>query len=377
MNSSEGRIVGLDAWRAMLMLGGLFVHCSVALEHTHVFYVVEMASQAFRMGVFFALSGYLSALTLRRVPSDVWLSRRLRQLGYPTMTGVLFLSPAMWWLLTSDRTFRGAIPLPFEWWHLWFLWGLLLASALLRLLDRNAAIWRSTLAIGERMAPPALILATAVLTAVMFALTPPVMFALLSPRLVQAYANVQLIFGYLPTFLFGVLAARSEHIRLGLLRSSRLVATILAVIAVCYGLAGAGLLDRGEPYVRFIGAALCPPLVFAIVLRTAASIRRVPRVVRGLTDASYTIYLLHLPLAVLINTRLYPPALHPNLRYAVTILLAGGLSWLAHVLIVKRFRVAALLLNGRTEWQPSGARAGVPVADASAAPVADRLAAAA
>lgn len=352
MSSSGGRIVGLDAWRAMLMLGGLFVHCSIALGHTHLFYVVEMVSQAFRMGVFFALSGYLSALTLRRVPGDVWFSRRLRQLGYPVMTGTLLLSPGIWWLLMTDDDYGGS-PLIFEWWHFWFLWGLLLASGLLRLLDRTAGFWRAIIGVAEGMAPLALILTTALLTAVIFALAPPAMFALLSPRLVQAYANIQLILGYLPAFLFGVLAARSDHVRLGLLNATRPAAAILAAIAGCYALAAAGLLGDGEAYVRFVGAALCPPLVFALVLRTATTIRRVPQVVTWLTDASYTIYLLHLPLAVLINTRLRPATLHPNIAYAMTVVLAGGLAWLAHVLIVRRFRLAALLLNGRTE-RPTG-----------------------
>ncbi|QNE31564.1 acyltransferase family protein [Sphingomonas sp. NBWT7] len=348
MSDRAERIVGLDAWRAMLMLGGLFVHCSITLDHNRLFYVVEMVSQAFRMGVFFALSGYLAALTLRRVPSDVWYSRRLRQLGYPVMTGILLLSPATWWLLTTDDGYAGS-PLLFEWWHFWFLWGLLLASALLRLLDRNAGVWRVIIAVAQRIAPLTLILATAVATSVMFALAPPAMFALLSPRLVRAYGNIQLIVGYLPTFLFGVLAARSDVVRDSLVRSTRMAAMVLVAIAGCYATAATGLLGAGEAYVRFVGAALCPPLVFAILLRTAATIRHVPPIVATLTDASYTIYLLHLPFAALINTRLYPPSLPANIAYPMTIVLAGGLSWLAHVLIVKRFRLAALLLNGRSE----------------------------
>lgn len=195
------------------MVGGLFVHGYAWLPHTHLFFVVEIVSQAFRMGVYFALSGFLSAVALRRASPGPWLSRRLRQLGIPAMTGVLVLSPLVWWLAsTRPHTVAGEPPLIFDWLHTWFLWGLLTCSAALWLLDRRdpAGRW---IDLARRRRPGELILGVALATLVMFSIMAPLLRAALPPEVLAAYCNVQLIAGYIPTFMFGVLLARSEELR--------------------------------------------------------------------------------------------------------------------------------------------------------------------
>lgn len=351
------RIAGLDAWRSMLMLAGLFVHGSAWLPSTPLFFAVEVVSQAFRMGVFFALSGFLAAMALRRSAPGPWLAGRLRQLGVPAMTGVLLLSPLDWWLaVTRPGGSSGNAPLVFEWAHTWFLWGLLVCSAVLWRLDRSART-AQLISVAQTRRPSELILMTAIATLVLFAIVPPVLMALLPPRIATAYCNVQLIAGYLPTFLFGVLLARSQAIREQLLDEWRLCGGIVGVAAVFYTLLCLGLIDLLEQYVRFIGAAICPPAAFVLILRSALQIRYLPAAVRSLSDGSYTIYLLHVPAAVAINTRMAPLQLHPNLQFAVTIVCAGVGCWLFHITVVRRSTTAALLLNGRLKRQQSPASA--------------------
>jgi hypothetical protein len=43
------RIAGLDAWRALLMLGGLFVHGTTYKGHRALFDAINLASDTFRM----------------------------------------------------------------------------------------------------------------------------------------------------------------------------------------------------------------------------------------------------------------------------------------------------------------------------------------
>jgi peptidoglycan/LPS O-acetylase OafA/YrhL len=339
------------------MVGGLFVHGYAWLPHTHLFFVVEIVSQAFRMGVYFALSGFLSAVALRRTSPGPWLSRRLRQLGIPAMTGVLVLSPLVWWLANSrPHTVAGEPPLIFDWLHTWFLWGLLTCSAALWLLDRRdpAGRW---IDLARRRQPGELILGVALATLVMFAIMAPLLRAALPPEVLAAYCNVQLIAGYVPTFMFGVLLARSEELRDRVLDAWRASAAIVIVASLFYCLVCLGLANSLEPYVRFVGASICPPAVFVLVLRSALGVRRLPALVRSLSNASYSIYLLHVPVAVAINTRMASLRFHPNLQYALTVVIAGGGCWLFHIAAVRRSGTLALLLNGRVPRARSPASA--------------------
>jgi peptidoglycan/LPS O-acetylase OafA/YrhL len=156
-----------------------------------------------------------------------------------------------------------------------------------------------------------------------------------------------LIAGYLPTFFFGLLLARSEPVRERLLDAWRICAVIVSGAGLFYALVCLGLIDPLEQHVRVIGASLCPPAAFVLILRSALQVRRVPAFVGSLSDASYTIYLLHVPAAVAINTRMAPLGFHPNVQYALTIVIAGVGCWLIHRLVVRRSATAALLLNGR------------------------------
>jgi peptidoglycan/LPS O-acetylase OafA/YrhL len=343
------RIAGLDAWRSLLMLGGLFVHASAWLEPTPMFFAVTLVSQAFRMGIFFALSGLLAAKALQRTATGIWLSRRLRQLGIPAMTGVLVLSPLVWWLAVSrPPELPGEPPVLFAWLHIWFLWGLLLCSAALSILDRRDPHRRLVAFVEARLSPAALILATAVATGVMFAVVPPLLLATMPPRLVDAYANLQLIAGYLPTFLYGVIVARSDLIRGRLVAAWPTAAVMVFAVLTVHLLLCAGELSAWEPEIRFIGAAIGPPAAFVLVLRSALHIERIPRFVQSLSEASYSIFLLHVPVCVAINTRMAPLALGPNLQYGFTIMLAGTSCWLFHIGVVRRSRTLSFLLNGRT-----------------------------
>lgn len=60
------RIEGLCTWRAALMLGGLLTHGTIGLERLPEMALIANVSHAFRMGVFFLISGFLSSKALRR-----------------------------------------------------------------------------------------------------------------------------------------------------------------------------------------------------------------------------------------------------------------------------------------------------------------------
>lgn len=346
-----GRIAGLDAWRALLMSAGLFVHGSLWLPPAPLFSVIGDASQAFRMGAFFAISGFLTARALGRRAAGPWLKRRLVQLGIPACAGLTVLSPLIWLAVATSARARFGWPLlPFEWHHLWFLFGLILYSAIAVVLhdaDRRLRLIARLDALTDARSGRVAVLIAATVSACLLGAALPLLRWIVPPSHFHSFGNAQLIAGYLPMFLLGFILARADRLR------ARVVAAHGFGLAICVGMviayAAAHLLAPLAPladYVRFIAAALCPPAAFLLILRSALAIRRVPALVGHFSEASYTVYILHYPISVLINTH-FATGVEPHLAYFLSILASGSASFAFHVLVVQRSPALALLLNGK------------------------------
>lgn len=99
-------------------------------------------------------------------------------------------------------------------------------------------------------------------------------------------------------------------------------------------------------YVDIVPLLLADPAISGGDARYAAIFRRI-------ADASFTIYMLHFPIILLLDMLLDPLRLSPHASYALTVGLAGWLSYLAHRAIVQRSALAALLLNGGAPARPA------------------------
>lgn len=346
-----GRVDGLDLWRALLMLGGLFVHASMCLPSQPLFSVVGDASSAFRMGCFFAVSGLLSAIVLERREPSAWLSKRLGTLGVPAVFGILTISPLVWALVEATRgpAVRPAL-MPFEWHHLWFLFALMLYSAsaaALHLFDRRSGVLSRLDARAGQGSVTLAVLLVAGASALLLGVSQPVLRASLTPDYAHSFRSVQQITGFAPMFLLGFLLGRMPRLRERALSSVALGVGILTAAVVAYALVKlhpAFLIHRKT--VLFVIAALCPPAAFLLILRSALSIRRVPRLARQLADASYTVYLLHYPIAVAFNTQI-APGMDPHVAYGLCVLTAGLVSFAIHQLLVMRSPALQFVLNGK------------------------------
>lgn len=357
------RIVGLDAWRAGLLLGGILLHGSIGLPGNALFGAIDIVSQTFRMGSFFAIAGALSALSIARAGPGEWMLRRITRLGIPLTVSMLVFPPFIWSMVRTYGWAEATPPLPFDWYHLWFLVALLLYSlALHRLvaigLDDRIAAGLDRWSAGTRSPVSVVILATACATALLFAVTPVAASTVLTPPYFFAYRNVQLIAGYLPMFLLGVFAVRAPKFGATLLDGWRIAMAVVALIAAIYALwflSMAPQMTRLDPAhaaamtatLRFVAGALCPPAAFVLILKSAIAIRRIPDRVARLSDASYTIYLLHLPLAAAINLPLRTAGVDPLGCYIAAVIGSGSLSYLVHRAFVRRSDTLRLLLNGQ------------------------------
>ena len=147
------RYYDLDALRAVAMFLGIVLHTSVFLlpEMLPLWPIHDAAAtgdptyklvietiHGFRMPVFFLLSGFFSALLWQRRSLRTLLTQRLRRVGIPLAVGCFTVVPLSVWILAYVSGFRE--PYDFPLWtlpllwlfglaHLWFLWYLLLLAA--------------------------------------------------------------------------------------------------------------------------------------------------------------------------------------------------------------------------------------------------------
>ena len=147
---SARRFYDLDALRGVAMFLGVVLHSSVFLvaqpdpiwplhvpetlgNETYTL-VIEII-HGFRMPLFFLLSGYFTALLVDRRNLRSVFIQRLQRIGIPLAVGCLTIVPLSVWMLAVAGDYQA--PYDFSMWvlplawlhstgHLWFLWYLLL-----------------------------------------------------------------------------------------------------------------------------------------------------------------------------------------------------------------------------------------------------------
>lgn len=366
MGSTEGlisdnstRIEGLDAWRVALMLGGLVLHASLWQPPQPLFTLIETVSNAFRMGSFFALSGLLSGLALQKRDPRRWLTRRLLQIGLPTLFGWGVLCPSVFMIA---QLYPGApTPLIFDWHHIWFMVALLIYAPVALVALRINAQKRLNCAFAEPISPRRAALC------VLFGV-PAISFilmgwtALLTKTLAPAFLAPMLsqlpnMVGYFPEYMLGIAVARAPQLGTILRPSSVIAIFVLLAVSCLYGILFTArnvlLAQEAHNLLRMVAASLCPPAVFVLILRTTTGGgARVPPLVRRLCDASLTIYLLHLPLLLIANAVLSRLELHPYGQYTAAIVAVGTLAYAVHWFLIRRVPILSLLVNGRIDhWR--------------------------
>lgn len=354
---SRNHVAGLDTWRAGLLIGGLFFHGTLLHADTLGFDLIKVTSTAFRMAAFFAIAGFLAGRSLRgRAPED-WFSRRSIRVGIPAVFGVIVISPLIWAMLALALPERAAGVLPFQWYHLWFLFALLLYQvAACLLVTRVAPRGRArAIAVLRKRGQASVMVALAAVSLTAMIVTSWLVLTFVPAIYQSMLMETRLILGYLPLYLFGMALAASRGLRARMLASATLPASILALAACAYlgwRLGYAPLMPAGdaavvESEIRFVISALCPPAAIILVMRSAFRLHTASPAIRRLCDASFTIYILHFPLVFgmnLVAARYDAPVV---IEYAAAILLAGVISYGFHVAVVRRSPLAALLLNGQ------------------------------
>ncbi|AOX18803.1 acyltransferase family protein [Kozakia baliensis] len=379
MTGETTRLHGLDAMRLFLMVFGIPYHAALiyglhtswlfhAPESSWGFAALAGALHSFRMGAFFLLSGFFSALTIGRRDVQSWMSRRAVQLLVPLAVSMAILTPPQLLLFVMARdnlpisAWQMALPgvvailaHPNKLWvlHLWFLIDLFLVCCVFAGSYRvGARAFRAPLDRLER-------------------------FAIKAPRLLGVGLLAVLVGG---TLVLQAMQAANHHRELNLfhdmiqIQSTLYYMMFFALGSVLYmrpailrWFAAPGFLTGIMGLLAVLGCGVCAPSeshaaqVLLPALATVATIlvsRWMFRLalehfnepnnwVGQVSGASYTVYLLHHPVVAMLGFICVREAVTPILSWLSIVAATTIVTVTFHVTIVNRSRVLAFLVNGR------------------------------
>ena len=350
----------LDALRAFAMLLGIVLHAAIFLipgfwpeEYTDnvydaassdsdIYFILFSAIHGFRMQVFFLISGFFTAMLWQRRGLRDLVMQRSKRIGLPLALGALTIIPINTWIFAGSE-------FKFEWWpflwlsigfaHLWFLWFLLwlvagfAAAVKLGLQFRHPVIWWLVI-------PLALLPQLLMREQVFGPDTSQMLF--LNPVVLAYYALF---------FTFGAFSYRR-----GVVVSRWWGLAILPALTVVFLPSLALLYDAEASWSEPVAAAL--QVVFAWMMcfgliglfRWVASHERFW--VRYVSDASYWLYLWHLPVIVLLLRIMNDWAIGVHIKFLLTCGMTTAILLVVYQLGV-RYTPIGTMLNGKRTRRPA------------------------
>jgi glucans biosynthesis protein C len=373
VRAAPERFHALDSLRGVAMLLGVFLHAAMAYvtipfpwpgrdEHPHFgFDVFVGAVHGFRMQLFFFIAGFFAHLLYHRIGAAPFLGHRLKRIGIPFLAGLLVLLPGLQALVLvhPDAPEFAHLQLPLlAPMHLWFLEYLLIlyAATLLgiavfkRLVSearwRQVDGWLGSLlrSFGK---PFLLALPTAAILAgsVFWASVENSGLSLLPTWAGLGYYTLFYAVGWWVHRQPELLQNWTRH-------TGRYLALATVAFLVWGGLLGyhaqSGF-SKGAA-AKFVldsaGALYSWLMVFGLTGLFVKRFNRSHPAVRYVADASYWIYLTHLPLVMFLQVLLQPYAWNVLLKFTVVnaatlLVLFGTYQWFV------RYTFIGAILNGR------------------------------
>ncbi len=397
------RLHALDAVRGGALLAGVVFHATMSFlptppgfplwivmdrERSLTLAVLFHLLHTFRMTTFFLIAGFFAHLMMQRRGVGGFVRDRLRRIGIPLVVGWPILFAAI-----IVVTIWGAVvgahgqPLPpppkypgfpsFPLTHLWFLYlllwfyaGILILKAAVTPLDRDGGLGRATdRVVGALVSTPLAIPLLAAPTALALYFTPgwAMWFGVPTPDS-SLLPNFAAAVAYFSAFGFGWLLHRRVD-ALAALRKNWLINLALGAALSVAGLAITGpapLLAASTPGLAKAGFAATYALAqwswtFAIIGLALRFLDTYSPARRYIADASYWIYLVHLPLIMALQVAVSQLAWPWPLKFAFILGVAFPLMLGSYQLLVRRTFIGAIL-NGHRVAAPSRAGAPAPVA---------------
>ncbi len=405
--SHSDRLHSLDAVRAFALLLGVVFHAGFSFlpglipgiwamtdnSPSSAVAVLLFTSHIFRMSLFFLVAGFFARMMVERQGWRGFWTNRLKRIFVPLVAGwvVLFPAIAVVWIWGITKTFNGVIPPPpaeippsppgaFPLTHLWFLYYLLVLYAVLYAVravavacDRNGRIRRVVDVLVRRsvsVGAAAVLLPLPLIASLYFRDNWVVWFGIPTPdhSLIPEAAS---LVGYGTAMAFGWLVHRQAGILATWGRQwPAHLAGAVAATGLCLWLVG--VVPVFAPHPRDL-SKLAFALSYGVaiwcwsfaVIGVGVRYLSHPRAgIRYVADASYWIYLVHLPVVAAFQVVVGRLPWHWSIKFPL-ILVASLTLLLASYRYLVRSTFVGQLLNGRRYPRAVGGAATVPSPSAS------------
>lgn len=364
-----------DTLRAFLMLLGIPYHVAMAYRPGQTWIVRSDEGIAafawlaelihyFRMPAFFVIAGYFSALLLARRAPGTWLKGRFLRLGVPFIATIVTLVPVMNLACEfSNLPYSRALS-SFVWnsshsggyWvrHLWFI------VVLLYLCSAAALIFRLRPGLREAVLPGVVdafmarhfmlsLGAVALIIGLWEAVAVELFYiAGLATNVPQQIFRLDELIIYTPYYLAGFLLQRSPLTLERMCRFS-LPLALLTVLALALAMT---TIDLMHPAPGRLVATIAAVFTTQLLIAGASTLldRPIP-LIRKFTEASFVIYLFHLPIITIAVWLAQDVAVPTSIKGLAIMLLSLGLSYAAWLLTI-RSGILSFLFNGTTRPAP-------------------------
>jgi glucan biosynthesis protein C len=351
--------------RGALMTLGVVLHSAQVYNPSRSWIVFNDASfwltgflvdaiHLFRMPAFFIVSGFFAGLLFQRYGSHQFLKTRLQRIGIPFLVIVLTLNPAQAVLLNlsawRDYDVGSYLQSSESISHLWFLVNLIVyyvAIAGFAALANSSVFSLLKLAVSTLSRLPISILL------ILLPLTNLAILAAGSAGLpiygkILGVVDIFDLLRYFPYFLIGLALNADRELLQRFCRQNPLITALMillpllaeAVYAPAPGLLNTVAFAYLDALMVWASANLCFYVFYTFFNKKSA-------LARALSEASYSIYLLHHFLVVAVGIAFIAADVPPSLGFAGIALITASLTLLAHRYVVSRFRPVRFLLNGR------------------------------
>jgi ABC-type multidrug transport system ATPase subunit/peptidoglycan/LPS O-acetylase OafA/YrhL len=392
----ESRLHALDAVRGFALLLGVAFHAALSfmpgwppgiwamVDNSPSQFLSDAAfvTHIFRMSLFFFIAGFFGRLLYHKLGAKAFWGNRGKRILIPMIAGWVILFPliAFIWSQGMAKVLGGAPPAPpqmpegwFPLTHLWFLYQLMLlyvAVIALRALIVRMDAGQKLRALVDRLVPGSIGSLFAVAT-----LGIPLAFTLVALPMwfywqgiptpdMSLVPQLPASVGFCTAFIFGWLVNRSRD-ALVIIEKRWLAHLALAIPATGWLLHTLHAIPMAQPgfttiaYAWLLGVAVWG---WSLGL-TGAALRFLSNysaVRRYIADASYWIYLAHLPVVAALQVWVGHWPLHWSIKYPFILVVSFAVLFLSYHYLVRPTGLGKLL-NGR-KYPRNAASANSPAA---------------
>lgn len=386
--TSQERFHSLDAARAIALLCGIFLHATISfsaswastgtpvvdVSQSSILEGVFHVLHSFRMLLFFLIAGFFGNLLLQHRGTREFWRNRLRRIGVPLIAGWVVLMPLLALPIVlavyiknggftgdgrgMDMVRQAGVPLG----HLWFLYYLLLfyavvvgVASLLRRMGSSARLARiADGCIGWLVRRHVVVLVMPIPVSIALYFTPDwIPWTGIPSPILGLVPRAAAVAAFGCAFMLGWLVYRQQDLLQGWARAWPVHAVLgLAANGLSIWLLGTG----GAPDHEVTGNGrltylLCYTfggwnLALAVAGFCLRHLAGYSRVWRYLADASYWMYLVHMPLILLLQVAVMRWAVHWSIKFPLIVVVAFALLLLSYEYLV-RYTFIGMWLNGK------------------------------